>query len=285
MGLKITMEQVQSKDSLLFNTSIKISYLLPDERIIIMRILLEKDGPHIAIITIDHQKKLNAMSREMMQRLGNIWDELSRDETRCIILTGAGERAFCVGADISGDLEATPEISKIVNHALLKTDIFKKPIIGAVNGDCIGGGLELLLPTDIRVTSPNARFGLPEVKWSIYLFGGATIKLIQQIGYVQAMDLLLTGRLISAEEARQIGLVNDIKKTGSVLDWALEKAHMIVANSPSAVQAVKTQISSSIAEHVRSREDLDQKLGDQVRAGPNFKEGVNAFLEKRQPKY
>jgi len=279
------MEQVQSKDSLLFNTSIKISYLLPDERIIIMRILLEKDGPHIAIITIDHQKKLNAMSREMMQRLGNIWDELSRDETRCIILTGAGERAFCVGADISGDLEATPEISKIVNHALLKTDIFKKPIIGAVNGDCIGGGLELLLPTDIRVTSPNARFGLPEVKWSIYPFGGATIKLIQQIGYVQAMDLLLTGRLISAEEARQIGLVNDIRKTGSVLDWALEKAHMIVANSPSAVQAVKTQISSSIAEHVRSREDLDQKLGDQVRAGPNFKEGVNAFLEKRQPKY
>jgi enoyl-CoA hydratase len=279
------MNQVQSKDSLIFNTSIKISYLLPDERIIIMRILLEKDGPHIAIITIDHQKKLNAMSREIMQRLGNIWDELSRDETRCIILTGAGERAFCVGADISGDLEATPEISKIVNHALLKTDIFKKPIIGAVNGDCIGGGLELLLPTDIRVTSPNARFGLPEVKWSIYPFGGATIKLIQQIGYVQAMDLLLTGRLISAEEARQIGLVNDIKKTGSVLDWALEKAHMIVANSPSAVQAVKTQISSSIAEHVRSREDLDQKLGDQVRAGPNFKEGVNAFLEKRQPKY
>ena len=99
------------------------------------------------------------------------------------------------------------------------------------------------------------------------------------------MDLLLTGRLISAEEAWKIGLVNDIKKTGSVLDWALEKAHMIVANSPSAVQAVKTQISSSIAEHVRSREDLDQKLGDQVRANPNFKEGVNAFLEKRQPKY
>ena len=279
------MNQVWSKDPLLFNANIKISYLLPNERIVIMRILLEKDGPHIAIITIDNQKKLNAMSREMMHRLGNVWDELSEDETRCIILTGSGERAFCVGADISGDLEATPEISKIVNHALLKTDIYKKPIIGAVNGDCIGGGLELLLPTDIRVSSPNARFGLPEVKWSIYPFGGATIKLIQQIGYVQAMDLLLTGRLISAEEAWKIGLVNDIKKTGSVLDWALEKAHMIVANSPSAVQAVKTQISSSIAEHVRSREDLDQKLGDQVRSDPNFKEGVNAFLEKRQPKY
>ena len=279
------MNQVWSKDPLLFNASIKISYLLPNERIVIMRILLEKDGPHIALSTIDNQKKLNAMSREMMQRLGNIWDELSQDETRCIILTGSGERAFCVGADISGDLDATPEISKVVNHALLKTDIFKKPIIGAVNGDCIGGGLELLLPTDIRVSSPNARFGLPEVKWSIYPFGGATVKLIQPIGYVQAMDLYLTGILISAEEAWKIGLVNDIKKTGSVLDWALEKAHMIVANSPSAVQAIKTQISSSIAEHARSREDLDQKLGDQVRADANFKEGVNAFLEKRQPKY
>lgn len=250
-----------------------------------MRVLLEKDGPYIAVITIDNQKKLNAMSREMMQLLGNFWDELSQDETRCVIITGSGQRAFCVGADISGDLEATPELSKIVNHALLKTDIFKKPIIGAVNGDCIGGGLELLLPTDIRVASPNARFGLPEVKWSIYPFGGATIKLIQQIGYVHAMDLLLTGRLISAEEARKIGLVNDIEQTGSVLDWALEKAHMIAANSPSAVQAVKTQISSSIAEHARSREGLDQELGDQVRSDPNFKEGVNAFLEKRQPKY
>ena len=118
------MNQVCSKDPLLFNASIKISYLLPNERIVIMGILLEKDGPHIAIITIDNQKKLNAMSREMMQRLGNVWDELSQDETRCIILTGSGERAFCVGADISGDLDATPEISKVVNHALLKTDIF-----------------------------------------------------------------------------------------------------------------------------------------------------------------
>ena len=98
-----------------------------------MRVLLEKDGPYIAVITIDNQKKLNAMSREMMQLLGNFWDELSQDETRCIIITGSGQRAFCVGADISGDLEATPELSKVVNHALLKTDIFKKPIKGARN--------------------------------------------------------------------------------------------------------------------------------------------------------
>ena len=154
-----------------------------------MGVFLERQEPHIAIITIDNPKKLNAMSRGMMQDLGDLWDELSNDETRCIIITGSGNRAFCVGADISGNLDASPELSKVVNHALLKTDIYRKPIIGAVNGDCVGGGMELLLPTDIRVATPTARFGLPEVKWSIYPFGGATIKLIQQIGYIHAMDL------------------------------------------------------------------------------------------------
>ena len=250
-----------------------------------MGVFLERQEPHIAIITIDNPKKLNAMSRGMMQDLGDLWDELSNDETRCIIITGSGNRAFCVGADISGNLDASPELSKVVNHALLKTDIYRKPIIGAVNGDCVGGGMELLLPTDIRVATPTARFGLPEVKWSIYPFGGATIKLIQQIGYIHAMDLLLTGRLITAMEAKKLGLINDIVTDRSVVDWALEKAHLIATNSPSAVQAVKTQISSTIAEHTLSREHLDQTLGDQVRAHPNFKEGVNAFLEKRTPKY
>ena len=93
-----------------------------------MGVFLERQDPHIAIITIDNPKKLNAMSRGMMQDLGDLWDELSNDETRCIIITGSGNRAFCVGADISGDLDASPELSKVVNHALLKTDIYRKPI-------------------------------------------------------------------------------------------------------------------------------------------------------------
>src|SRR5205814_2572019 len=112
--------------------------------------------------------------------------------------------------DISGDLSAREETAKVIGNALLKARVYTKPIVGAVNGGCVGGGLELLLSTDVRVAAPHARFGLPEVKWSIYPFGGATIKLVQQIGYVHAMDLLLTARLIDATEAARVGLINRV---------------------------------------------------------------------------
>jgi enoyl-CoA hydratase/carnithine racemase len=250
-----------------------------------MEIGLTRHGRHVAIVTIDNQPRLNAMTRQMMAELGRLWDELARDDTRCIVLTGAGDRAFSAGADISGDLSAAPETAKIVSHALLKTDVYTKPIVAAVNGDCVGGGIELLLATDIRGAAPHARFGLPEVKWSIYPFGGATIKLVQQIGYVHAMDLLLTARLTDATEAVRLGLINRVVPAADLMPWALETAERIAANSPTAVQAVKRQISATIADHARSREALEQELGDHVRASAHFTEGVAAFREKRPPRY
>jgi enoyl-CoA hydratase len=123
------------------------------------------------------------------------------------------------------------------------------------------------------------------VRWSIYPFGGAAIKLIQQIGYVHAMELLLTAKLIDAAEAARLGLVNRVVPADRLMPWALETAELIASHSPSAVQAVKQQISTTIAEHARSREALDQELGDRVRASADFKEGVAAFLQKRPPKY
>src|SRR6202048_1405169 len=172
-----------------------------------MEIRIARHGRHVAVVPVDNQPRLNAMTRAMLSKLGRLWDELERDgDCRCIILTGAGQRAFTVGADVSGDLSAGLEGARMGNHALLKNDPYSKPIVAAVNGDCVGGGLELMLSTDIRAAAPEARFGLTEVKWSIYPFGGSPIKLIQQIGYVHAMDLLLTARLIDAGEAARLGL-------------------------------------------------------------------------------
>jgi enoyl-CoA hydratase/carnithine racemase len=131
------------------------------------------------------------MARAMLAELGRLWDEAEHDAScRAIVLTGAGMHAFTVGADIAGDLSAGPEITRMVNHALLKTDGYAKPISAAVNGDWIGGGRELMLASDVRAAALEARFGLTEVKWSIYPLGGSTTKLEQQIGYMHAMDLL-----------------------------------------------------------------------------------------------
>jgi enoyl-CoA hydratase len=243
-------------------------------------------GRHIMLVTIDNQAKRNAMSRAMLGDLAALWDRLEAAvDCRCIVITGAGDRGFCAGADIGGDLSASAEMATIINRALLKTTPFSKPIIAAVNGDCAGGGVELLLSTDISIAADQARFGLPEVKWSIYPFGGATVKLVQQIGYVHAMDLLLTGRLVSAAIAAGIGLVNRVLPAAEVLPAALAVAARIAANSPSAVQAVKTQISASITDFTVGREALEQRLGDRVRASPDFAEGVAAFREKRPPNY
>jgi enoyl-CoA hydratase/carnithine racemase len=250
-----------------------------------MEIRVEAHGPHVVVVTIDNQPRRNAMTRAMLAELARLWDELARGPCRCIVLTGAGERAFTAGADISGDLSASAETARVVSHALLKYDAYAKPIVAAVNGDCAGGGLELLLATDVRAAASHARFGLPEVKWSIYPFGGATIKLVQQIGYVHAMELLLTASLIDATQAARIGLVNRVLPAAELMPWALQTAERIAANSPTAVQAVKQQISTTLAEHARAREALDQELGDRVRASPHFREGVTAFREKRQPRY
>ena len=247
-----------------------------------MPLLVRDVEPHIVLVTIDNQAKRNAMSRAMLAELADLWDRLAASPIRAVIVTGAGDRGFCAGADIAGDLTAAPETTAMVNRALLKTTVFPKPVIAAVNGDCAGGGVELLLATDIRGAAAHARFGLPEVRYAIYPFGGATIKLIQQIGHVHAMDLILTGRLIDAPTAARLGLVNEVVPSPDLLEWAMAKARMIAANSPAAVQAVKTQIATTIAEHAMAREQLDQQLGDRVRASPDFQEGVAAFLEKRK---
>ena len=248
---------------------------------------VREDGRHIVVVTIDNQAKRNAMTRADLAALAALWDRLDAPGSTCraVVITGAGEKGFCAGADIGGDLSVSPEMARTVNRALLKTTAFARPIVAAVNGDCAGGGVELLLATDIRAAAPHARFGLPEVRYAIYPFGGATVKLVGQIGYAHAMDLLLTGRLVTAEHAARIGLVGEVVTNDGLMDWALAKARAIAANSPAAVQAVKQQVASQIADFAMSREALEQQLGDRVRASPDFAEGVAAFREKRTARY
>ncbi|MGD9601745.1 MAG: enoyl-CoA hydratase/isomerase family protein [Gammaproteobacteria bacterium] len=250
-----------------------------------MPILVDTPRPHVALVTIDNLPKHNAMSRAMMAELAGHWDRLETSDCRCIVITGAGDKAFNAGADVSGDLSASEETARMVNRALLKTSAYPKPIIAAVNGVCAGGGVELMLGTDIRVAAPHARFGLPEVKWGIYPFGGATAKLVEQIGYVHAMKLLLTAQMIDAREALRIDLVNEIVPADQLLERALEIASTIAANSPAAVQAAKRHIAEGVVERVLAREPAEQAAGDRVRASPDFNEGVAAFREKRAPRY
>jgi enoyl-CoA hydratase len=250
-----------------------------------MEIRVEAPERHIVLVTIDHQPRRNAMTRAMLADLAALWDRLDTTDCRCVVLTGAGERAFSAGADMAGDLTADERMARVINRALLKDSVFTKPIVAAVNGDCVAGGLELLLSTDIRGAADGARFGLPEVKWSIYPFGGATVKLVHQIGHVHAMDLLLSGRLVDAGFAERIGLVNTVLAPDRLMGWAMATAATVAANSPTAVQAVKQQISAGIAEHARSREALEQTLGERVRTSAHFREGVAAFLAKRPPTY
>jgi len=250
-----------------------------------MPVRLDYPRPDVALITIDNLPKHNAMSREMMTELVGHWNELETSNCRAIVITGAGEKAFNAGADVSGDLSASEETARMVNRSLLKTSSYPKPIIAAVNGVCAGGGVELMLSSDIRLAAPHAKFGLPEVKWGIYPFGGATAKLVQQIGYVHAMKLLLTAEMIEAQEAARIGLINDVVPADTLLERALDIAETIAANSPAAVQAVKQHISAGAAEAALSREAAEQAHGDRVRASPDFEEGVSAFREKRKPNY
>ena len=242
-------------------------------------------SPYVELITLDNQPKRNAMSRAAMAELARLWDRLEHSNCRAIVITGAGDQAFCAGADVSGDLSASEDTARMINRALLKTSAYPKPIIAAVNGVCAGGGVELMLSTDIRVAAPHARFGLPEVKWAIYPFGGATAKLVRQIGHVHAMKLLLTAEMIDAQEAARIGLINEVVVEGTPLERALGIARQIAANSPVAVQAVKQHISQCIADNALAQEPAEQRAGDRVRESPDFVEGINAFRSKRTPRY
>src|SRR3954469_10643974 len=199
-------------------------------------------------LTVDAPDALNALDPESMAALADAWVRLRDDDTlRVAVLTGSGKRAFCVGSNLktfiprlqSGELDSRDNQEAYMKGSL--GPVFK-PVIAAVNGDCLGGGMELLTCTDIRLSVGTARFGQPECRWGLYPGGGGTVRLPRQIGYAHAMDILLTGRLITAHEALAMGLINRLVGQSELELEALTIARTIDANGALAVRRIKEAV-------------------------------------------
>ncbi|MFD4403318.1 crotonase/enoyl-CoA hydratase family protein [Nocardia sp. NPDC058499] len=253
--------------------------------------LVEKRG-HVLIVTMNRPEARNALSGEMMAIMRDAWDQVDNDpEIRVAILTGAGG-AFCAGADLKGMTQQHPgdsfagggwDLSKI--EALLKGRRLTKPLIAAVEGAAIAGGTEILQGTDIRVAGESAKFGVSEARWGLFPLGGSAVRLVRQVPYTVAADILLTGRHLSAAEAKEIGLVGHVVPDGQALDKALELADLIAANGPLAVQAILQTIRDTECMPEEEAFQIDAKLGMAVFQSADAKEGPKAFKEKRKPTF
>jgi enoyl-CoA hydratase len=249
--------------------------------------LVEQDG-HTLIVTMNRPEARNALSGEMLAILSGAWDRVNEDpEIRVCILTGAGGY-FCAGMDLKAANEKPPSenfesgaFDPTVIKPLLKGFRLTKPLIAAVEGPAIAGGTEILQGTDIRVAGESATFGISEVRWSLYPLGGSAVRLVRQIPYTVAADLLLTGRHILAPEAKELGLIGHVVPDGQALAKARELADLVAANGPLAVQAVLRTIRDSEGKHEDECWADDAKAGAAVFSSQDAKEGPRAFAEKR----
>jgi enoyl-CoA hydratase len=252
--------------------------------------LIEQRG-HVLIVTLNRPQSRNALSGPMMALMLQAWDQVDADpQIRVAVLTGAGG-AFCAGADLKAMTSLHPgdsfasglDVTRI--DALLKGRRLTKPLIAAVEGPAIAGGTEILQATDIRIAAESARFGVSEARWGLFPLGGSAVRLVRQIPYTVAADLLLTGRHISAAEALRIGLIGEVVPDGTALARALEVAEMIAANGPLAVQAILRTIreTEGIAENEAFA--IEAGIGMDVFKSADAKEGPRAFAEKRKPSF
>jgi enoyl-CoA hydratase len=249
---------------------------------------VENDG--IALLTVSRPEKLNALNRVTMQEIATAVSELSsNDSVKGIIFTGSGEKAFVAGADINELAEADPlrsiDVAMAGQQLLRRIETLGKPSIAAINGFALGGGLELAMACTMRVASPNARFGQPEVKLGIIAGYGGTQRLPRLIGRGRALELLLTGDMIDAAEAYRIGLVNRVVDAPELLNLCRATLRRIFANGPVAVRltidAVDVGLNTGLEEGLRF-----EATAFGVAAGTaDRQEGTRAFLEKRQPRF
>ena len=246
-----------------------------------------------AVVTMNRPEAKNALSLPMLVGMADAWEEIDgNDDIRCAILTGAGG-TFCSGMDLksmSGTaaeayrhrMEADPDIHW---KALLRHYQLRKPLIAAVEGWAVAGGTEILQATDIRVAGAGAKFGVFEARRGLFPLGGSTVRLRRQIPFTVAMDLLLSAREVSAEEAERIGLIGRVVPDGTALEEALRIAEVICANGPLAVEAIKRSVRETEGLPETEALKVELEIGMPIFATEDAAEGQKAFAEKRTPQY
>jgi enoyl-CoA hydratase len=253
--------------------------------------LVERRGP-VLVVTLNRPHAKNALSGPMMARMREAWDEVDDDpEIRACVLTGAGG-AFCAGADLKAMTSSHPgdsfsgggwDLSSI--EPLLKGRRLTKPLIAAVEGPAVAGGTEILQATDVRIAGESAKFGVSEARWGLFPLGGSAVRLARQIPYTVAADLLLTGRHVPAPEAKEIGLIGQVVPDGRALETAMGVAERIAANGPLAVRAMLRTLRETEGMPENEAFAVEARLGMEVFASEDAKEGPRAFAEKRTPQF
>lgn len=242
----------------------------------------------VSTITINKPESLNALNKTIIEELSNAFSAINEDKTcRAVILTGAGEKSFVAGADIKefsdfGSEKAEDLARNGQNKLFNKIENLSKPVIAAVNGFALGGGLELAMSCHIRYASENARLGLPEVTLGLIPGYGGTQRLPKLVGKGMANEMIFSAKMISAQKAKEIGLVNEVFSSEELLDKCMELANIISRNSPLAIEkAIKAVNLSDTAEGF----ETEIKSFGEVFDLADKTEGVTAFLEKRKPNF
>ena len=253
-----------------------------------MENILFKDGEGVRIITINRPNQLNALNKSTINELSDLLDKSEVDtQIKAIILTGSGEKAFVAGADIKEfsdfNIDQGAALSKEGHEKLFdKLENLSTPVIAAVNGFALGGGLELAMSAHIRIASENAKMGLPEVSLGVIPGYGGTQRLAQLVGKGRANELILTAGMISAEDAYRIGLVNHVVPQSELLTTCQKMASRISRNSPRAISHAIKSVNAGFKDGVNGFDTEVSEFG-KCFGTEDFKEGTSAFIEKRKP--
>jgi len=255
----------------------------------------------IMTITLNRPEVRNAFSPELLTLLCEAWHEYRDDKSlRVAILTGAGDVAFSAGGDLkmlmplfTGARQPDTELEKnlmadvgrIMGAALLRPFELYKPVLAAINGYALAGGTEILQSTDIRIASSNATFGLTEVQHGLVPGGGSMVRLARQIPYCKAMEMLLTGDRMSAEEAYRIGFINEVVSPERLMPRTYEFAERLAKNAPLALQACKEAVLRTNGMELSEAYVIEYELSQAVVMSKDAREGPRAFAEKREPNY